>query len=431
MKLYSKSLLPKSLKTLPLLVGISLCLLCLHGCEKSERPTDWDAVTLVSPLHLTSQIGATVRLEVQLPKGMEATFVWSENKEPISTTNIASLSLDKVGLREFSLRVTDSKGEHRDWNMTVFAAKKHPYKVIAYYPSWRPSYVMRNWDKVSHICCSFGEIGADGSVDAAAVRSNMRQVIIDAHKNGVYALLSLGGGGGGAEFSQALLNEASRKKIADQALALMESLKLDGLDVDFEHWDYAASAENTRRCEALEALLKDLRARMPAGSLLSIASASGYMRHNGYRASMTPYLDFISLMIYNDSGNWASSAVGPHSGWNFYVESVQRARSMGIPDAKIIPGIPFYGMRFPSATNPVGATSITYSAIVDQYPGAEDKNAVTEAFIYYDGKPIVAQKSQYVVAQKLGGMMFWELTQDAGEASKSLLEVIHKELTGN
>ena len=416
--------------------GSAACILFLviglTGCQKDPLPTDWDAVELVSPQYITSQVGATVRLEVKLPKGMEAICVWSDNQETFSTDDVASLNLDKIGLREISLKVMDNEGGlRRSWKITLFAAKRHPYKVIAYYPSWRPSYVMRDWDKVSHICCSFGETRADGSVDASAVQRNMKSVIRAAHNNGVYAMLSLGGGDGGSAFSQALLNESSRKKIADQSLDLMTSLKLDGIDVDFEHWDYAASAENTRRCEALEALLKDLRSRMPSGTLLSIASASGYMRHNGYRSSMTQYLDFISLMIYNDSGNWASSAVGPHSGWNFYVESVQRARSMGIPDAKIIPGIPFYGMRFPSATNPVGATSITYSAIVDQYPGAEDKNAVTEAFIYYDGKPIVAQKSQYVVAQKLGGMMFWELTQDAGEASKSLLEVIHKELTGN
>ena len=406
-------------------------LFCITGCERTQNPTEWDAVELLFPQHLSSQIGATVHLEVNLPKGMEATCNWSENAASFSTEKAVSLYLDKIGLREITLKLTDDKGESRTWKTTVFAAKKHPYKVIAYYPSWRPSYVMRNWDKVSHICCSFGEIRSDGSVDAAAVWSNMRQVITNAHNNGVYVLLSLGGGDGGPAFSQALLNETSRKKIADQSLALMESLKLDGIDVDFEHWDYAASVENTRRCEALEALLKDLRSRMPAGSLLSIASASGYMRHNGYRTSMTQYLDFISLMIYNDSGNWASSAVGPHSGWNFFVESIQRARSMGIPDSKIIPGLPFYGIRFPSATNPVGATSITYFAIVSQYPGAEEQDALPEAFIYYDGKPIVARKSRHIAEQALGGIMFWELTQDAEDPAKSLLEVIHKELIEN
>jgi len=403
--------------------------LCLIGCQKEKQALSWDAVELLSPQHISSQVDATVCLEVKLPEGMSC--VWSENQETLSTEKTASLRLDAIGLREITLKVTDDKGESRSWKTTVFAAKKHPCKVIAYYPSWQPSYVMQDWDKVSHICCSFGEIRADGSVDAAAVQSNMRSVIQAAHNNGVYALLSLGGGDGGPAFSQALLNETSRKKIADQALALMVTLKLDGLDVDYEHWDYAASAENTRRCEALEALLKDLRSRMPAGSLLSIASSTSYMRHNGYRTSMTQYLDFISLMIYNDSGNWASSAVGPHSGWNFFTESIQRARSMNIPDSKIIPGLPFYGIRFPSASNPVGATSITYSTIVNQYPGAEDKDALPDVFIYYDGKPIVARKSQHIVEQRLGGIMFWELTQDAKDPAKSLLHVIHKELIGN
>ena len=43
--------------------------------------------------------------------------------------------------------------------------------------------------------------------------------------------------------------------------------------------------------------------------------------------------------------------------------------------------------------------------------------------VYYNGMDTIAQKTRYA-RENLGGVMVWELTQDTGDKSKSLLQVI-------
>ena len=59
------------------------------------------------------------------------------------------------------------------------------------------------------------------------------------------------------------------------------------------------------------------------------------------------------------------------------------------------------------------------------YSGAENKDSIDGEHLWYDGIPMVTRKSQYVKDQKLGGVMIWEITQDATSASASLLNVIN------
>ena len=409
---------------------ISFALLLTASCEDSD-PVDevsLNEVKLVSPAYIASEVGSTIKLEVEAPDNLKLSYSWTCNNEQFSTGQNPTLKLDKAGLLNIAVTVKALGNASKTLNTIVFSAKNNPYKVVAYMPSWRPGFVMKDWDKITHLCFCFGEVGADGSVNIESIKKNILPMIKTAHEQGVYALLSIGGGTGGANFSTAILNETSRKKIAENVLKIVDEHNFDGVDVDYEHWDYTPSANNSKRSDALELLYQDLRNGMPEKSQLTIASSLSYMKYNGYKESMTQYLDFVNLMIYDYTGNWAGSDVGSHSGWNYFLESISKAKELNIPGNKIIAGVPFYGVKFKSATSPTGAEHITYADIVRQYPGAEEKNEIAEAFIYYDGKPMIRQKSQYAVNNKLGGIMFWEITQDTNDTSKSLLQVIQEEL---
>ena len=48
-------------------------------------------------------------------------------------------------------------------------------------------------------------------------------------------------------------------------------------------------------------------------------------------------------------------------------------------------------------------------------------NAQTRAFITYDDAQSIAIKAQYVRKHRLGGVMFWELSQDS---NRELLDAI-------
>ena len=62
-----------------------------------------------------------------------------------------------------------------------------------------------------------------------------------------------------------------------------------------------------------------------------------------------------------------------------------------------------------------GGAYTSYRTIVAQNPGAENSDQVGE--IYYNGIPTIQRKTQYAI-DNLGGVMIWEISQDAsGDAS--------------
>ena len=400
------------------------------GSSNPAEETELSGVRLISPVYIASKVGATVELRIEVPENQGLSYSWTCDDVQFSTDKNPSLKLDKAGLLNIAVTVKGEGKASKTLKTAIFSAKKSEYKVVAYMPSWRTNYVLKDWDKITHLCFCFGEVKTDGSIDMTSIRRNILPLIKAAHERGVYALLSIGGGTGGEDFSAAILNETSRKNIAENVLKILAEHNFDGVDVDYEHWDYTPSNNNIKRSEALELLYRDLRAGMPENSQLTIATSLSYMRNKGYNESMTQYLDFVNMMIYDHTGPWAGSDVGSHSDWNYYINSIEKAKEFNIPNNKIVPGVPFYGVKFKSKTSSTGAEHIAYSDIVRQYPGAENANEVERsgAYIYYDGMPLVRQKSEYVVSQQLGGIMFWEITQDTDVVSKSLLQVIYDTL---
>ena len=107
-------------------------------------------------------------------------------------------------------------------------------KIVAYLPMWAMPYTP-DWEKITHLCLAFGFVQADGTLDMEMV-SPYRAIIDTAHQHGVKVLLSIGGGGS-RYFSAALLNDSSRNVLVNNLCINIDSLHLDGIDVDFEEWD--------------------------------------------------------------------------------------------------------------------------------------------------------------------------------------------------
>ena len=99
-----------------------------------------------------------------------------------------------------------------------------------------------------------------------------------------------------------------------------------------------------------------------------------------------------------------------------------------IAKSKLILGVPFYGYGF-GANNVT--SSLPFSAIISTYAGAENLDQVTMTdgeIMYYNGIPTIKNKTTLAM-QKGGGVMIWELLQDAQGASsllKNIHDVVHK-----
>jgi len=119
--------------------------------------------------------------------------------------------------------------------------------------------------------------------------------------------------------------------------------------------------------------------------------------------------------------------------------SIKQYLAAGIPPEKLLLGVAFYGRGFAGVKPLHEGVNQPYERFEAAHPYAElvekfidragfvrarDRqaqapylwNAQTRSFITYDDPQSIASKAQYVRTRRLGGMMFWELSQDSGGA---------------
>jgi GH18 family chitinase len=105
-------------------------------------------------------------------------------------------------------------------------------------------------------------------------------------------------------------------------------------------------------------------------------------------------------------------------------QSVDRVHIMsydhrGIAKKKLYLGIPFYGREIENFSN-----TMSYKSIVDTYAPNPDIDEING--LYFNGLTTVKKKVRFSVETGLGGVMVWEIEQDAG-GDYSLLNAISEE----
>ena len=169
------------------------------------------------------------------------------------------------------------------------------------------------------------------------------------------------------------------------------------------------------------------------------------------------YLDWINVMSY-DFFNSLTPTTGHHAGLygaatalptdRYADASVKQHLAAGIPSDKLVLGVAFYGRGF-TGVKPVdhglkqpyerfeGAHD--YSELAAKFIGSQgftrywdDRakapylwNSASRTFITYDDPQSITIKAQYVKEHHLGGMMFWELSEDRND---ELLDVIARSM---
>ena len=157
------------------------------------------------------------------------------------------------------------------------------------------------------------------------------------------------------------------------------------------------------------------------GKLLTAALSKGY-GGDKVPASVFEHFDFVNIMAYDAAGPWDPKSPGQHSSMEFAESNVTYWLGRGVPRSKAVLGIPFYGYGFGADFRRGG---YSYSAILAEHPGAENADK-TGNTIWYNGIPTIKAKSKYVVDEKLGGVMIWELATDSPD--HALLTAVHDNL---
>lgn len=284
------------------------------------------------------------------------------------------------------------------------------FRIIGYVPSMQNAADIDkiNFKTITHLNIAFINPDAAGSLILPA---GFDTLIKCAHQYHIQVLASLGGGSFNPYYAR-LLSDGNRSLLVKNLVQLTVDHKLDGLDIDLE---------NDAIDSNYDKLVADLSQKLkPLGKLLTAAVATW----NGEKISNADIekFDYINVMSYDQTGPWRPDKPGPHStfikaGEDLDYWIVQR----GIAKNKVSLGVPFYGYCFGTQYG----ESLSYSDIIRLFPGTGRIDSITPetgGSIYYNGATTIKNKAALAYT-KAGGIMIWELLQDA-EGEHSLLKAI-------
>ncbi len=302
----------------------------------------------------------------------------------------------------------------------IFNLSMAQKKVIAYIPNWidlNSFSTTIQYSKLTHINIAFENPDANGYL---TFNPGSNAIINAAHAQNVKVFVSLAGGSASENAAIRanyfnLISPANRTAFIQKIYDYVIAHNLDGVDVDLE-----GPAINGDYGGFVIALANKLHA---GGKQISAALSEGYGGANVPSSTFAAY-DWINIMAYDATGPWNPGNPGPHSPYSMAVNQFNYWTGRGLPASKAIIGLPFYGYGFGAAAN----QGISYANIIAQYPGSENQDQVGNT-IYYNGIPTIKAKTTFAI-QNAGGVMIWELSQDA-VGSKSLLTAINQVITGS
>ncbi|MEV3984619.1 glycosyl hydrolase family 18 protein [Nonomuraea sp. NPDC049758] len=358
-------------------------------------------------------------------------------------------------------------------------------KVLGYFVQWgiyQRGYHVKNIDtsgsaaKLTHINYAFGNVqngqctigdsyadydrfyqageSVDGVADTwdnGALRGNFNQLrkLKKKYPN-LKVLFSFGGWTWSGGFGQAAQNPTA---FADSCYKLVEDPRwadvFDGIDIDWEYPNACGLTCDTSGAAAFKNVMSALRSRFGANNLVTAAITAdgndgGKIDAADYGGA-AQYVDWYNVMTYDFFGGWdAQGPTAPHSPlttWDkipipgFYTDNaIQKLKSKGVPAAKLLLGIGFYGRGWTGVTQAAPGGTATGPAPGTYEQGIEDYKVIKTrcpstgtvagtAYAYcgnqwwsYDTPSTIGGKMSYSKNQGLGGAFFWELSGDTTNA---------------
>lgn len=290
------------------------------------------------------------------------------------------------------------------------------FRIVGYLPGYR--WDIRNnvnFDYLTHICISFVNPDANGIFSFS---HPVTSYVEHCHGKNVKVFASIGGGAESSTLKsryKTWMAPDKRTELVKNLMNYIRNNKLDGVDVDLEGelvMDANYNAFVIQLADSLHA----------AG--LGISAAVAAWTNSYISDAVSNKLDFINIMSYDQTGSWQPKNPGPHSTYQAAVNDFNYwLNTRAQPSDKIVLGLPFYGHEFKTDGT---AGSIAWCQISNDYPDRRDFDDADTAngTIYYNGKETIRKKTQFVLDQRGGGVMIWELGQDCFNSEHSLFNVI-------
>ena len=299
-------------------------------------------------------------------------------------------------------------------NETEEDAVQHDSRIVGYLPDWSyQAYGNLDFNALTHLNIAFCNPDTEGNLSCYIPDSDMKNIVNKAHSADVKVMAALGGGGGCDGYLPLIDTPEEMADFNENIMTYCETYNLDGIDLDIElgssHeiWNYYADWVASLR------ILCDER-----GYEMSTATAQWVA------VNVTPQtfelFDFVNVMAYDNDADESS-----HCDMEFAETSLQYFNiQKKIPKESLVLGVPFYGRGYTSDGALDWNSYVPFSELITSDTANYEKDLYNG--VAYNGAPTMREKC--ALARKYGGIMIWELSQDA-EGEYSLLAVIKDELT--
>ena len=314
---------------------------------------------------------------------------------------------------------------------------------------------------------SFGEIASDGTVYVTTMNY---ATVLKERKYGIRVCFSVQSKTG---FKTWTATAEKREKLAQSFLDTCEKYHFDGVDIDWEYPE--GQTEVANYVEFMKLLYNKFKDK--SRNYLITSAMYGGQGASKYNAGVScQYMDYVHLMTYDLNAPEKSThltALRTRTGATEYPyysnisaeSTVKHYIAQGVPKEKLVIGGAFYGKRYNLAasgdeflyqTPTIAPYTVTYRNIKndflvkinandptikvirkwDEFAQAPylciyfynaDGSVKERAFITYDDAESMKLKTQYVVNEGLGGLMFWQLSEE-DRTSNDLVGAIYDAL---
>ncbi|HAZ66490.1 MAG TPA: hypothetical protein DCY41_07020 [Opitutae bacterium] len=229
----------------------------------------------------------------------------------------------------------------------------------------------------------------DGSLDLSRLSAIPWEKLRPFQSAGGRIHICLGGWGRSENFAAVTADEKMRAKFVSEVIRFCTEHNLAGVDLDWEH------PKGKEQLAAYGKLIADLhKGMLSQKGIVSITLASV----NQLPRSAVNDADRIQLMAYD--------MPGPHSTFEASTKRLDDLIAAGVPKHKLVLGVPFYGRGVTDRNR-----TLPYREILLRYKLKPDQDEVDG--LAFNGPATVKRKADLALQRALGGIMVWELTQDA------------------
>ena len=279
------------------------------------------------------------------------------------------------------------------------------YRIVGYLPDYRISELDASAAKYLTDLIYFSiEPEPDGELNLSRINLNTYTSLNAMRETnpGLKVHIAVGGWARSEHFPAMSGNASARQNFVQKLTDYCLNNNFHGADFD---WEFPA---NSNENNAYAQLLADTKTEFVKHEL-QVSVALGVYQNLSDLAYQS--VDRVHIMSYDHSGRHAT-----------YDQAVSDASSFiarGIAKKKLCLGIPFYGREIENFSN-----AMSYKSIVDTYAPNPDIDEING--LYFNGITTVKKKVRFAVETGLGGVMVWEIGQDAG-GDYSLLNAISEE----